>query len=423
MDLFKPHTPRLLILILVMTGCIQRSDVREQSNHEKLQYAISKKEATSVPKQVREQVIQSRFADTIPISQMPSEGSKALTLADSDYYIPVKEPAKTVLIKRELSRQASQYKSISDHKTNSFDTDSFFRNGRIHSGIYLTIIIDNDLFDYTDYYYTSGQSIEFYHPALSASPLSYLLPGMRGSVNYHSLSLTQSLYTPRELEIDSILSGDRPFASYLILSHKKYSLNPLNRSRMESRLDLGVIGPNSLGQAAQDIIHTNKPVGWANQVTNDFVLNYGLKYEKSIYENNCFEMAWFGGGQAGTLYDNLSGGLFLQIGKTNGRYESLFQTTRGKTNYLKRIRYYTNLSLENKLVLFDATLQGGMFNRNSVYTIPGEMVQRYVFSGIFGFGFGLGPFTLEAEQVFLTPEFEGGRHHFWFRIKSSVQFN
>jgi hypothetical protein len=134
-------------------------------------------------------------------------------------------------------------------------------------------------------------------------------------------------------------------------------------------------------------------------------------------------MAWFSGAQAGTLYDNITGGVFLQIGKINGRYESLFQTTPRQPDFLKRIRYYLNLNLENKLVIYDATLQGGMFNQNSIYAVPNDNVQRYVFTSRLGFGFGLGPLSLEAEQVFLTPEFDGGKRHFWFRIKSTVHFN
>ena len=418
------HTFRLLILLLLLAGCIQRSDVRGPAIDQDLHKDSFQKQDKEEIKQVPEEAIPSRFEEFSAAGQKVSEPSPDLTAPGAEYYIPVREPAKTSPIRSKLESLGDPGTSSSPgFKTTDFDANDFFRNGRIANGVYLTIIIDNDIFDYTDYYYTSGLSIELFHPAISASPLSHLLPGIKGSVNYYSISLTQNMYTPRELEIDSVLTGDRPFASYLTLSHNKYSLNPSKRTRLESRIDIGVIGPNSLGQAAQDVIHTNEPVGWVNQVANDFVLNYAIRYEKGFFRERNFEMAFFGGGQVGTLYDNMTGGLFLQIGKINGRYESLFQTTPRQPDFLRRIRYYVNLNLENKLVIYDATLQGGMFNPNSVYTLPDDMIQRYVFTGKLGFGFGLGPLSLEAEQVFLSPEFDGGRHHFWFRIKSTVHIN
>jgi hypothetical protein len=158
-------------------------------------------------------------------------------------------------------------------------------------------------------------------------------------------------------------------------------------------------------------------------VANDIVANYGIHFEKGIYQGKNIDMALFTGGQAGTLYDNLVGGFFMQAGKSTGRYMALFQTTPAQMPFKKRIRYFFNLELENKFVLYDATLQGGMFNRNSVYFITEEDIKRYVFTGRAGAGIGLGSYSLEVEQVFLTPEFEGGNHHFWFRIKIIARLN
>jgi hypothetical protein len=159
------------------------------------------------------------------------------------------------------------------------------------------------------------------------------------------------------------------------------------------------------------------------QVENDFIVNYTIRIEKGIFRQDKMDIALFGGAQAGTLYDNVSGGVFLQYGLSNNRYETLFQTTPGGTKFKSRVRYYASLDLHNKLVFYDATLQGGMFNRTSIYTIPGDEISRYVFTGRLGLGIGLGPYSLELEQVFLTPEFEGGKHHFWLRIRNVIHLN
>jgi hypothetical protein len=153
------------------------------------------------------------------------------------------------------------------------------------------------------------------------------------------------------------------------------------------------------------------------------VVNYSIRFDQGVYSGNGIEIAVFGGGQAGTLYDNMSAGLFLQIGKFNNRYESIFQTTGHQETFKHRIRYYFSLDVKNKIVFYDATMQGGMFNRESVYTFKGSQVDHFVFTGTASVGIGLGRYSLEAEQVFLTPEFDGGRKHLWFRIRNIILIN
>jgi len=284
-------------------------------------------------------------------------------------------------------------------------------------------VFDNDLFDNTDYYYTNGIKLEIYHPMIGASPIARVLPGLRNSINYYSLSLVQNMYTPLKLEEPEVRMGDRPFASYLTVGHQRTSLSPGKNRRMQSEFALGVMGPASLGNVSQDLIHTHEPVGWINQVSNDFIVNYNFSLDQGIYRGKGFEAAMVAGGQAGTLYDNITAGIYIQAGKANGRYSSIFQTTGHQKPFRKRIRYYFGLDIKNKLVFYDATLQGGMFNHESVYKIETGELKRYVFTGTLHFGMGLGRYSLEAEQVFMSPEFEGGRRHLWFRIKNIIYLN
>ena len=306
----------------------------------------------------------------------------------------------------------------------TFENEPFLNiPGRISSEIFFTAVFDNDIFDYTDYYYTNGISLELYHPVISSSPICRILPGLKNSLNYYGLVLIQNMYTPRKLEELEVRAGDRPFAAYLTISHQRISLSSGSHRRLLSELALGAIGPASLGGIAQDMIHTNTPVGWVNQVKNDAVVNYNIRLDQGVYSGNGIEVAVIAGGQAGTLYDNIMGGLYLQIGKSNDRYGSLFSTTPHQKTFIERIRYYFSIDAKTKLVMYDATLQGGMFNRESVYSLNAGQVKHCVFTGTASFGLGLGRYSLEAEQVFLTPEFDGGRHHLWFRIKNIFYLN
>lgn len=353
-------------------------------------------------------------------------------VADSDspgeapYYDPVQVPGINLLrfpAPGHLQKLNAPKMQRMAKRPDYYQGSNFFRGGSTAQQAYFSCIFDNDLFDYTDYYYTSGITFELFHPSLRVSPLYSLLPGLKGSINFYSLSLVQNMYTPRKLNFTDILMGDRPFASYLTLGHRKYALAPGAKRRIESEFTLGVIGPASMGSKSQDLIHTEEPVGWMHQVKNDLVMNYTLRFEQGLISHGNLDISIFAGGQAGTLYDNLQSGVIIQTGRSNGRFESLFLTTDPGQRFNKRIRYFFNLEAQNKLVLYDATLQGGTFNRDGYYKLDSDQVKRYVFTGKAGVGIGLGRYSLEAEQVFLSSEFVGGRHHFWFRIRNIFYLN
>jgi hypothetical protein len=370
-------------------------------------------------------IIESRFQQNVKVNQNNTSNQQPDPGNTYQYYIPAEHLEKRALISSGKLEQSGGSREKGSGFRNSIKPQEpdFFKTGRTSQEIFINAVFDNDIFDYTDYYYTSGISFEFYHPAISASPLTQLLPGLRNSVNYYGLTLVQNLYTPRKLDTSSVQPGDRPFAAYLTLGHQRISLSPDRHRRLQSEFSLGVIGPASLGGVAQDIIHTNEPVGWINQVKNDIVLNYSIRFDQGLYSGNGIELAVIAGGQAGTLYDNIMAGVYLQLGKMNNRYGSVSQTTGHQKLFKNRVRYYFSIDLKDKLIIYDATLQGGMSNRESVYKLDGSQVIRNVFTGTACFGLGLGRYSLEAEQIYLTPEFIGGRHHFWFRIKNIFYIN
>lgn len=314
-------------------------------------------------------------------------------------------------------------KPILIRSINSAYEEALMKNGRTSPDVVFVAVFDNDIFDYTDYYYTNGIILQLYHPGIGSSPLSRALPGLKGSINYFGIMLVQNMYTPLKLEDLTPRIGDRPFASYLTLSHQKISLSPLRHQRLQSELTIGVLGPASGGNIAQDMIHSNTPIGWINQVDNDFIVNYSLRFDQGIYHANNFDLAVSAGGQAGTLYNNMMAGVLFRFGRTNDLYSSIFQTTKHEKPFRKRVRYYAGADLKQKLIIYDATLQGGMFNHESIYTLDPGQVKRFVFTGTVLLGLGLGKYSLEVEQVYLGREFNGGRHHFWFRIKNIISLN
>jgi lipid A 3-O-deacylase len=412
-----------LILLLLLVGCGRNShsppeEIILKNNPEKINH--------NPAEQKKQQTIESRFQLSPEDIQNTVSNAGPGENNDFQYYRPAEHigkpaliPANRVFIKNRHLKERGIFLKKYDRPGVGLLTDKSRTSGEV---VFIAVF-DNDIFDYTDIYYTNGIMLELYHPVIGASPFAKLLPGLKNSVNYYSVNLVQNMYTPLKLEDSAARVGDRPFASYLTIGHQKISLSPDGHRRLQSEFTLGVIGPASLGRVSQDLIHTHEPIGWVNQVQNDAVINYSLRFDQGLYSGKKLEIAVIAGGQAGTLYDNIMAGVYLQAGKTNNRYSSVFQTTAHQKPFKKRLRYYFALDLKNKLVIYDATLQGGMFNSESVYKLDESQVNRYVFIGTASFGLGLGRYSLEAEQVFLTPEFEGGRHHLWFRIKTIISLN
>jgi lipid A 3-O-deacylase len=60
---------------------------------------------------------------------------------------------------------------------------------------------------------------------------------------------------------------------------------------------------------------------------------------------------------------------------------------------------------------YDATLEGGLFNRSSVYTIPGADINRLTLQNKFGLVLIFHSFYIEYYHTGLTEEFKTSLYH------------
>ena len=91
-------------------------------------------------------------------------------------------------------------------------------------------------------------------------------------------SLSQSMFTPQEIEREELITDDRPYAGWL---HTGVGLVSVSGNRLDNlQLDLGVVGPWSFAEDMQRAWHKvfgfRKPRGWDNQLENEpgVVLTY-----------------------------------------------------------------------------------------------------------------------------------------------------
>lgn len=288
--------------------------------------------------------------------------------------------------------------------------------------VMLKIIFDNDIFNNTDYYYTNGARIELVLPAAKQSPVNMVLMGLKGNdISISGFSITQNIYTPINPEANGIEYGDRPFAAYLTVGQFRESYHLKKRLQMKSALDIGVMGPLSMGEQVQSTVHTLEPTGWAYQVQNSFLINYYLSIEKGLYSSSNLELNVTGQANIGSLYNKLGGGFRFRTGSFLPVYRGPM-TICCKQAKKRQLQYWFFMSINADLVAYDATLQGSMFSSNSPYVLENNEINRTVFTGSVGLALYYDNLGLELENNYLTPEFAGGKYFGYGRIKLVANF-
>ncbi|MBE0648997.1 MAG: lipid A deacylase LpxR family protein [Bacteroidales bacterium] len=310
-------------------------------------------------------------------------------------------------------------------KTNSFPSMITLSQER-----YFHLQLDNDIFNYTDRYYTNGIRLTLITPWLSRNPLSRLLiPYWNRGINYYGLSLVQDMYTPSTTKTGGILEGDRPYAAYLYVGSTKITNDDISHLRLTSEIQIGIIGPSSFGEYVQRTFHNavptnNEPLGWEFQIQDDLLLNYYARLEKGIAAFPGLDFLVHGSGSIGTVYTNIGGGFYIRSGWFNPYFSNLFfsKQSLNRSRHARNVQLYFFADITGKVIGYDATLQGGMFNRTSAYTIPGEDIERFMFTGSAGFVLSYGGIQLKGEQFLLSPEFKNGWWHKWLSIGLTFSF-
>ncbi len=289
--------------------------------------------------------------------------------------------------------------------------------------------LENDIFAGTDMWYTNGTTAEWISPAWQYAPLSRLLhPSRRASLDYYGLQIRQNLYTAKYPFWEGIQYGDRPFAAYLTLGNFKISNFPNKRLRLLTSLDVGIIGPHAFGGQVQKFIHSSakEPVGWENQIRDDVVLKYSLMAEKSLWFVPGHDITADAGINAGTLYNNAFAGLAYRFARFDRRYsDDLPEPFKpGLWNQLiRRTQIEAFARISATAVFYDATLQGGIFNHSSPYTIREKDLSRYVVGGSGGVSASFNGLCIAFSMYMISPEFYTfKRWHKWGRISVALSW-
>jgi lipid A 3-O-deacylase len=296
--------------------------------------------------------------------------------------------------------------------------------GTVSSIRFFRHIYENDFFDNTDMYYTQGLRYELFLPVFRKSPLSHLLIGFkRNAVKYYSISLNQDCYTPSSIRRDTLFTGDRPFAAALYVGSSLISNDANNKQRLSSELDLGVLGPCAKCEEEQKAIHRAlvniQPLGWQFQEKTDVLIDYSVMYEKGLVTKKYLEFILQGKGIIGSIYDYLNAGAMLRTGKMTGYFNALGP---GETEESQKLQIYGYIKGYAQIVGYNASMQGGLFDRESVYTLPAQSIERVIWCFQYGAVVSWKHLSFELSNVEITPEFKNGMAHAWGHVNVTLAF-
>jgi lipid A 3-O-deacylase len=298
-------------------------------------------------------------------------------------------------------------------------TASSQTNGDIFLRRNIQFHYSNDFFTATDHYYTQGVRLELALPAFRFLRKTYLFPKLKsGADEAFTLAFNQQCFTPTSLYDDNIRIGDRPFAGAISLSAQRIFTDTLHQLKLSSELQLGGVGPCSNCEETQRTIHDwldgVDPHGWQHQISNAPLVNYNLQLEKGFVNRQYLSLTGSGVARVGTLYTNMQLGMVLRAGWMNNYFHPWQEG--------RKFRCWIVLGGSALAVGYNASMQGGFYGDESVYTIAPAELNRLVWRADYGLEVAYKKLNVHYLFVDISPEFKTGLRHRWGHCKVSVSF-
>lgn len=215
-----------------------------------------------------------------------------------------------------------------------------------------TLRLENDLFAGTDRNYTNGISLALVSHDIEGSegrlrtdclprPLGLYVrfldavdPGFQQRASVESatqnlvMRIGQAMYTPEDKDRTDLIRDDRPYAGLLYLGlawNRRVHPSGARHEMLDSReLTLGIIGPWSLAERSQDLVHKLRGFerfrGWDNQLHNEPAFQLAVERKYKPWTEGAVRPGW--GHDAigsyavriGNIETSASAGLELRMG-------------------------------------------------------------------------------------------------------------
>lgn len=239
----------------------------------------------------------------------------------------------------------------------------------------IALVLENDLYtsSVNDKYYTNGFEL-FYR---------FLNKNQNPKINKKitELKLGQYIYNPQTTDAENFFFNDRPFAGFLFGRVGVSNLYE-NESVLKLNFQLGFVGQNAFGKETQTLFHNTfgykKVRGWQYQIHNALSVQGNFFYSNNLIsggKTTNFDLNMVAETNFGTTNTGASLGVLsrfslkklLPIYNSNLYNAALNQD---KMVYKNESEFYFYINPNVNYQLYDATIQGSLFNDDSPITFP-----------------------------------------------------
>ncbi|MCA8225839.1 MULTISPECIES: lipid A deacylase LpxR family protein [Burkholderiales] len=279
-----------------------------------------------------------------------------------------------------------------------------------------TLRLENDLFTGSDRNYTNGVALTAVsrdlqgglRPECLPQPIGLYArfigwadPGFWHEAGAHSSSQNlvvrfgQAMYTPENKTRTDVIPDDRPYAGLLYLGlawNRRIHPQAASYEMLDVReLTLGVIGPWSLAEQSQDLVHRARGIerfrGWNNQLRNEPAFQMAMERKFKPYTEGAVRPGWGSDVigsyalrvgnietaastgvefRAGWNIPNDFGSYPIRPGAENRPPSGVadLRTTTPQSVLAPKPGAHVFLSLEGKAVAWDFSLDGNMFRHS-----------------------------------------------------------
>lgn len=311
---------------------------------------------------------------------------------------------------------------------------------------YARLSTENDFFKLrgnTDRYFTNGERVDVFFSSKyeAIEKLFLVLPRRKYPFrsNEFGIGVGMNMYTPTDIALVTPDSTDRPYAGWTYAAFKCISNDFTSKQRLTTEHSLGVIGPAAYQKEVQiwyhALIGSQEPMGWDNQIANDFAYNLNVVYEREL-AHPVRQMQVIGAieANAGTVTNHIGLGGLIRIGAFNDYFVQEFgllndstdldryqkeainkmDTTAAIDDIDRKVQCYFHIRPAFRAVLDNSLLQGGMFGfRDSPHTVPADELKRFYVNTEYGLTLIIHGFGITFTQSFRSPEFTGAKWSHW----------
>ncbi len=279
-----------------------------------------------------------------------------------------------------------------------------------------TLRLENDLFAGTDRNYTNGVALALVSRDIGGALRPQCLPrpigwyarfigwadpgfwrdsGARSASQNLVARFGQAMYTPEDKTRSDLIVNDRPYAGLLYFSlawNRRVQPRAARWERLDVReLTLGIIGPWSLAEQSQDLVHRVRGIerfhGWSHQLGNEPAFQMAMERKFKLAEDGAVRPGWGGEAigswalrvgnietaastvvelRAGWNIPNDFGSYPIRPGAENRPPSGMsdLRRTTPRSPLAPRPGAHAFVNLEAKAVAWDFTLDGNMFRRS-----------------------------------------------------------